>query len=224
MKNFKLILLLAFIAQIFTSCNSSLLTVTKRHYSSGYYVDLNLGNKKKQATAEPKSIKNEDGVVAKIEPVKANEVAKSADYDKTLEASADKNLISASHTALVSSKVRKNLAAGNKSSKNILVKLGLSKAKTPVLADDKAGITNKTINNIKSEAPVSSGGKSQLVAALLCFFVGGIGIHRFYLGYTWQGIVQILTLGGLGIWTLIDFVRILMGTLEPKDGKYDKTL
>src|SRR5690349_17653260 len=45
----------------------------------------------------------------------------------------------------------------------------------------------------------SADGKSQLTAALLCFFLGGIGIHRFYLGYTWQGIVQILTLGGLGI-------------------------
>ena len=69
-----------------------------------------------------------------------------------------------------------------------------------------------------------SGGKSQLVALLLCFFVGGIGIHRFYLGYTWQGIVQILTLGGLGVWVLIDFIRIIMGTLKPKDGEYEKTL
>ncbi|MFY7742112.1 MAG: TM2 domain-containing protein [Flavobacterium sp.] len=69
----------------------------------------------------------------------------------------------------------------------------------------------------------AKGGKSQIVAALLCWFVGIIGIHRFYLGYTWQGIVQILTLGGLGIWTLIDFIRILMGTLEPKNGPYEKT-
>ena len=64
-----------------------------------------------------------------------------------------------------------------------------------------------------------SGGKSQLIALLLCFFLGGLGIHRFYLGYTWQGIVQILTLGGLGIWVLIDFIRIILGTLKPKDGE-----
>jgi TM2 domain-containing membrane protein YozV len=70
----------------------------------------------------------------------------------------------------------------------------------------------------------TAGGKSQLVAALLCFFIGGLGIHRFYLGYTWQGIVQILTLGGLGIWVLIDFIRILIGTLGPKDGEYESTL
>jgi hypothetical protein len=67
-------------------------------------------------------------------------------------------------------------------------------------------------------------GKSQLVALLLCFFLGGIGVHRFYLGYTWQGIVQILTLGGLGIWTLIDFIRIITGDLKPKDGDYGTTL
>ena len=72
-------------------------------------------------------------------------------------------------------------------------------------------------------AKPAEGGKSQLTAALLCFFLGGIGIHRFYLGYTWQGIVQILTLGGLGIWALIDFVRILTGSLQPKNGEYEKT-
>lgn len=69
-----------------------------------------------------------------------------------------------------------------------------------------------------------AGGKSQLTAVLLCFFLGGLGIHRFYLGYTWQGIVQLLTLGGLGIWALIDFIRILTGDLQPKDGEYEKTL
>jgi len=70
----------------------------------------------------------------------------------------------------------------------------------------------------------TAGGKSQLVALLLCFFVGGLGVHRFYLGYTWQGVVQLLTLGGCGIWTLIDFIRLCTGDLVPKDGSYDKTL
>ena len=67
------------------------------------------------------------------------------------------------------------------------------------------------------------GGKSQLIAALLCFFLGGLGIHRFYLGYTWQGVVQLLTGGGCGLWALIDFIRILTGDLKPKSGNYDQT-
>jgi len=82
----------------------------------------------------------------------------------------------------------------------------------------------KKIQKKLAKVPGAGGGKSQLVAALLCFFIGGLGIHRFYLGYTWQGIVQILTLGGLGIWVLIDFIRILTGDLQPKDGEYTTTL
>lgn len=72
-----------------------------------------------------------------------------------------------------------------------------------------------------SPAVPPGGSKNQTLAAVLAFFLGGIGVHRFYLGYTWQGIVQILTLGGLGIWALIDFIRICIGDLEPKDGGYD---
>lgn len=67
-------------------------------------------------------------------------------------------------------------------------------------------------------------GKSQLVALLLCLLVGGLGIHRFYLGYTTAGIIQLLTAGGCGIWALIDLIRIITGDLKPKNGSYDQTL
>lgn len=75
-----------------------------------------------------------------------------------------------------------------------------------------------------SKKASSASGKSQLTAVLLAGFLGYLGIHRFYLGYTWQGIVQLLTLGGLGIWALIDFIRILTGSLQPKDSEYETTL
>lgn len=68
-----------------------------------------------------------------------------------------------------------------------------------------------------------TGEKSQLVALLLCIFVGYLGIHRFYLGYTGIGVIQLLTLGGCGIWSLIDLIMIITGDLEPKNGPYDKT-
>jgi TM2 domain-containing membrane protein YozV len=70
----------------------------------------------------------------------------------------------------------------------------------------------------------ASSGKSQVIALVLVLLVGGIGIHRFYLGYTWQGIVQLLTLGACGVWSLIDLVRIVTGDLKPKNGNYSKTL
>lgn len=75
----------------------------------------------------------------------------------------------------------------------------------------------------KATAPAADG-KSQLIALVICGLVGTIGIHRFYLGYTWQGVVQLLTAGGCGIWTLIDFIRIMTGSLQPKNGEYASTL
>jgi TM2 domain-containing membrane protein YozV len=58
----------------------------------------------------------------------------------------------------------------------------------------------------------------------LCFFLGALGIHRFYLGYIGIGIIQLLTAGGCGIWVLIDFIRIIIGDLGPKDGSYSTRL
>jgi hypothetical protein len=70
----------------------------------------------------------------------------------------------------------------------------------------------------KNEAGETSE-KSQLTAFLLVLFVGVLGIHRFYMGYIGIGIVQLLTLGGCGIWALIDLIMILTGDLKTKDGQ-----
>ena len=56
--------------------------------------------------------------------------------------------------------------------------------------------------------------KSKSTAIILCFFLGVIGVHRFYLGHTLIGVVQLITLGGLGIWALIDFFRLIFGSLQ----------
>ncbi len=72
-----------------------------------------------------------------------------------------------------------------------------------------------------SKSQKQEGSKSWLAALFLCFLLGPLGIHRFYLGYTWQGVVQLLTFGGFGIWFVIDFVRIIIRDLQPKDGSYE---
>lgn len=107
------------------------------------------------------------------------------------------------------------------------------KQKVSKVAQVKAAVKlNKEIKTLVKEAkknnmPAAQAegeGKSQVVALILAALVGALGIHRFYLGYTGIGIAQLLTLGGCGIWALIDLVRIITGDLKPKDGDYTKTL
>ena len=57
-----------------------------------------------------------------------------------------------------------------------------------------------------------------LPAALLCFFLGIFGIHRFYVGKFATGILQFFTAGGFGIWWIIDFILILLGEFKDEDG------
>lgn len=60
--------------------------------------------------------------------------------------------------------------------------------------------------------------KDWLVTLLLSLFVGSLGIHRFYVGKIGTGILQLITVGGCGIWTLIDIIMIATGNFKDKDG------
>ena len=62
--------------------------------------------------------------------------------------------------------------------------------------------------------------KSRLAALLFCFFLGGLGVHRFYVGKVGTGIAIILTAFGFcGIWPFIDLVLILTGNFKDKEGR-----
>ncbi|WP_300809459.1 NINE protein [uncultured Desulfovibrio sp.] len=61
--------------------------------------------------------------------------------------------------------------------------------------------------------------RSRLVALLFCLFLGYLGIHRFYVGKFGTGILQLLTLGGLCIWTFIDCIFIACGAFRDAEGK-----
>ena len=60
--------------------------------------------------------------------------------------------------------------------------------------------------------------KSWLAALLLCFFIGGFGVHRFYVGKIGTGILWLLTGGLLGIGSLVDFIVIACGNFEDGNG------
>ncbi|MCB1081031.1 MAG: TM2 domain-containing protein [Simkaniaceae bacterium] len=64
--------------------------------------------------------------------------------------------------------------------------------------------------------------KNYILSLLLCFFLGTLGIHRFYVGKIGTGILMILTLGGLYIWQLIDLILIIVGQFRDKQGRFIK--
>ncbi len=61
--------------------------------------------------------------------------------------------------------------------------------------------------------------RSRLAAALMAFFLGWLGVHRFYVGKTGTGILMVMTLGGFGIWATIDLIMIHAGAFTDDSGR-----
>jgi TM2 domain-containing membrane protein YozV len=61
--------------------------------------------------------------------------------------------------------------------------------------------------------------KRLVPALLLGFFLGVFGAHRFYAGKIFTGVLMLCTLGGLGIWWLIDMIMLVVGGFRDSQGK-----
>lgn len=71
--------------------------------------------------------------------------------------------------------------------------------------------------NFRNQQIVSQ--KSKITALLLCLFLGGLGVHRFYVGKIGTGLIWLCTLGGgLGVGTIVDLIMIICGSFKDKDG------
>ncbi|HUY13714.1 MAG TPA: TM2 domain-containing protein [Terriglobia bacterium] len=69
-------------------------------------------------------------------------------------------------------------------------------------------------------APVGNVEWSTLM--LLSIFLGFLGVDRFYLGQTGLGILKLVTLGGCGIWSLVDHVLIAFNKLSDAQGNFPR--
>ena len=60
--------------------------------------------------------------------------------------------------------------------------------------------------------------QSKIMMAVVCWFIGVLGIHRLMMGHkNWW--LMLITFGGCGIWALIDLIQILTGGLKMADGR-----
>lgn len=61
--------------------------------------------------------------------------------------------------------------------------------------------------------------KRALTTGLLCLLLGVFGAHRFYVGKYATGFLQLITLGGMGIWMLVDLIMLITGQFKDKAGR-----
>lgn len=84
---------------------------------------------------------------------------------------------------------------------------------------DSVGIKQAYSKAGTEEPIVAMSSRKRLLTAIICLLLGVFGAHRFYTGRMFSAVLQLLTLGGLGIWMLTDFLIIIFGEFSDGKGK-----
>lgn len=95
----------------------------------------------------------------------------------------------------------------------------LIRAREDIRTPGDAGAGYRPYPNYRPGYDPNASDKSRLVALLLCWFFGILGVHRFYVGKAGTGIAMIFTFGGFGIWAIIDLIMIAAGAFTDIDGR-----
>jgi TM2 domain-containing membrane protein YozV len=74
--------------------------------------------------------------------------------------------------------------------------------------------------NVNTNTNDNPNDKSFIITVVLWFFLGILGIHRFYLGHIGMGLLYLFTAGLCGIGWIIDGILLFTGGLKPKNGEY----
>lgn len=72
---------------------------------------------------------------------------------------------------------------------------------------------------VSIDTHASDDGRHFLAVFFLSFMWGTFGVDRFYLGKVGTGLLKLLTVGGFGVWVIIDLVLIMTGNMRDKQGR-----
>lgn len=201
MKKLALLFVLAAMAA-FSSC-----TMEKRLYRPGHYIAWNSGNNISEKNKENLTVTTTGEV--NVIPLNSNAAETATAATGLLTATTEPISAPVAQHANAFSPGKQMETGGSKQTvATTKAEKRAHKAHAVAIKKHKKGAFSKT---------TGGSGKSQIVALVLCFFLGLLGIHRFYLGYTGLGVLYLLTLGIFGIGWLIDLILLIIPNgLTPK--------
>lgn len=216
----KLGLAFTLVALFLASCGSNA-TFSKRYHNRGFNIAWGGGADASPSKPAPKKTKspvaaNEAVATQELQVADSSQSNFTAPLSPVTGASSTNIAVVPNHIIYVQPVA--HAAKTSQIAKATLTSIGHRNADAKVMTQSKAVLKKQ------KKAAASGPGKSQIVALILCILVGPLGIHRFYLGYPLEGVLMLLTVGGCGIWWIIDLIRIVTGDLQPFDGEYTETL